>query len=204
MSIYSKRLICFVFMVSFCKCFIFGFEKGDIVKKEIVFEHGNIMEQKVFNALKWIIGILDKHNVKYTLSGGFGAQFYGSTRPLNDIDFDIPEDDFDVILDDVKEYVTIGPMHYKDDQWDIKFIRLDYHGVGIDFGGACDARLYDAEKKEWVHFPVDFSKRREFEVNGLKICVMDPYELIAYKKVLSRDCDKKDVAAMEKFFAESG
>ena len=63
----------------------------------------------------------------------------------------------------------MGPTRYKDHQWDSKFIRLDYHGVGIDFGGAYDTKLYDAEKKKWIHSVVDFSKNRKFEVNGLKI-----------------------------------
>jgi len=203
---FTKLFICFAMIASFCKCFVFAYDADSIVQEEvgIVFENGNIMEQRVFDALKWIVGILEKHNVEYVLSGGLGAQFYGSSRPLNDIDFDIPESAFDVIIDDIRDYLVFGPIHYKDFQWDTKFIRLDFHSVGIDFGGAYDTKLYDAEKKEWVHSPVDFSRKREFKVNELKIDVMDPYELIEYKKILARDCDKKDVEAMEAFLADFG
>jgi len=97
-----------------------------------------------------------------------------------------------------------GPDRYKNPRWDLQLLRLNYDGQDIDLGGAFDTKLYDADKKEWVGSVVDFSKKREFEVDGLKIYVMDPYELIAYKKILSRDCDKKDVEAMEKFLAGAG
>jgi len=35
------------------------------------------MKQKTINALKWIVGILEKHGIEYTISGGLGARFYG-------------------------------------------------------------------------------------------------------------------------------
>jgi hypothetical protein len=45
--------------------------------------------ETVGNALRWIIGILDRHNIQYQITGGFAAKLYGSSREVNDIDIDI-------------------------------------------------------------------------------------------------------------------
>lgn len=57
-----------------------------------------MFQEKTINALKWIIKILNSKNIPYQISGGFAAKMYGSIRPLNDIDIDIPEDNFQVGL----------------------------------------------------------------------------------------------------------
>ncbi len=62
------------------------------------------MEQKMVEALKWMVGIFEKHNILYQLSGGAEAHLYGANRPIYDLDFDIPEESFDVIIDDIKSF----------------------------------------------------------------------------------------------------
>ena len=48
-----------------------------------------MFQEKTVDALRWIVGILEKKNILYQISGGFAAKLYGSSRPLNDIDIDI-------------------------------------------------------------------------------------------------------------------
>lgn len=83
-----------------------------------------ITESKVIEALQWIVGILEKHNVPYQISGGFAARLYGATRPINDIDIDIAHDGFEKILPEVREYIFFGPADYKDEKWDIYEMQL--------------------------------------------------------------------------------
>jgi hypothetical protein len=67
------------------------------------------MESKIENALRWIIDILYAQKVQYQLAGGLAARLYGAERPLNDIDIDVYEEDFEKILPFVREYVVYGP-----------------------------------------------------------------------------------------------
>ncbi|MBU0625581.1 hypothetical protein KKF05_04525 [Patescibacteria group bacterium] len=74
----------------------------------------------------WIVGILKKYGVSFVITGGLAAKSYGSTRPINDIDIDIHDQDFDLILPDVKPYVTFGPARYLDERWDLLLMNLKY------------------------------------------------------------------------------
>jgi hypothetical protein len=67
--------------------------------------------ETVRNALRWIIGILDRHNIQYQITGGFAAKLYGSSREVNDIDIDICEKEFQKILSDISHYLIDGPAH---------------------------------------------------------------------------------------------
>lgn len=125
------------------------------------------IEQKFFNALQWIVKILEKHSIPYTISGGFAAHLYDAKRELNDIDIDIQDKAFDIILDDIKDYLVFGPSRYKDAKWDLKLATLNYHGIEIDLGGSDACSIYNDDKKEWIKSPVDFSKAFKFDVNGL-------------------------------------
>lgn len=77
-------------------------------------------------AFRWIINILKKHQVPFQITGGLAAQAYGSKRPLNDIDIDIPEDRFNEIVPNVKDYITYGPAHFIDERWDLFLLTLNY------------------------------------------------------------------------------
>jgi len=70
--------------------------------------------KKTREALHWIVGILRKHKVPFQISGGFAAKLYGATRPLNDIDIDIPDKCLVDVVSDVKKYIIYGPDHYHD------------------------------------------------------------------------------------------
>ena len=86
-------------------------------------------------AFHWIIKILKKHNVHFQISGGLAAKVYGASRPLYDIDIEMSDEFFQIILDDVKNYITFGPeqsisktfnvlklsLNYKDQKRAIKF-----------------------------------------------------------------------------------
>ncbi|MFZ3016050.1 MAG: hypothetical protein WA101_03610, partial [Minisyncoccia bacterium] len=68
-------------------------------------------------AFLWIVNILNNKNIPFQISGGFAAKIYGSPRELNDIDIDIPDENFPDIYDGVKQYAIYGPEHYKDAKW---------------------------------------------------------------------------------------
>lgn len=52
----------------------------------------NPSQQNIKEALAWITNILKKYSIPFQITGGLAAILYGSKRPLEDIDIDIPEE----------------------------------------------------------------------------------------------------------------
>jgi RimJ/RimL family protein N-acetyltransferase len=102
------------------------------------------------DALLWIIPILRKHHIPFQIAGGLAMQAYGSKRALRDIDIDIPETDFKTIRQDVAPFITFGPDNFKDKNWDLFLMTLNYKGQEIDISGAHHdfAEAYEALKIE--------------------------------------------------------
>lgn len=149
------------------------------------------------SALVWITDIIKKHHIPYQIAGGLAVRAYGSTRPLMDIDIDIPEDDFDKILEDVREHITFGPDWFKSDTWQLYLMTLNYQGQEIDICGAYRTKIYNKLCGTWDKIITDFSKVTYIEFEGLKLPVIPRDELIAYKKILARPVDWLDLAYLE-------
>jgi len=147
-------------------------------------------------ALIWIINILRKHNIPFHIAGGFAAKFYGSERELADIDLDIPEEKFELIIPEVKEYIKYGHKQYKDDNWDLYLMTLQYEGQNIDIAGAYKSKLYNKNTKQWESARTDFSKDEIKEIFGLKVPAMNLQELVSYKSKIQRDVDIEDLKAI--------
>jgi len=158
------------------------------------------MEEKTINALRWIIEIFNKYNVPYRIGGGFAAKMYGSPRPLNDIDFGIPEKYFSVILPEISKYITYGPKRYKDAKWDCELITLNYQNQEIDISGTETIKMSNKERTKWI--PLDESSDTlDMKFKGIDIKVMDPVELMEYKKELDGDHQLIDIRAVEDYLA---
>jgi len=159
------------------------------------------MEDKTLEALKWIVGILNKLEVPYRIGGGFAAHIYGSSRPINDIDISLPGRFFDAIVSETKDYITAGPKHYSNEKWDCDTLSLSYHGQDIDLTDVDTLRMSNKAKTEWV------SPKEKYYVHdpviknivGIDVALFDPRDLIAYKKELDGDHQTIDIDAVEKY-----
>ena len=149
-------------------------------------------------ALRWIVEILKKHNIPFQIGGGFAAHVYGSNREIADIDVAIPEEEFNTIFPEIKEYITFGPEHYVDGDWDLQLMTVLYQGQEIDFAGAYQKKFFNHTKQEWTEFPSDFSTSEYREIYGMKIPLMAKEKLIGYKKMLSREVDIEDLKTLDR------
>ena len=149
-------------------------------------------------AFKWIITLLWKHKIPFQITGGLAARAYGATRPLNDIDIDIPEDRFAELVPDVKEYITFGPARQIDERWDVFALVLEYEGQEIDITGANTVRVCDARTQEWVDLLANFSIAEMRELFGMRVPVINREELIAYKMMLEGKHQQEDIDALKK------
>jgi hypothetical protein len=148
------------------------------------------------SAFRWIINILQKHKTPFQIKGGLASNLYGVKRELVDIDISIPEDRFDELLPDVKDFIKSGPEQYLDEEWDIKLITLKYKGQKIDIAGAFEKKNFDKVNHKWVNTPSNFSTSVFMDVYGLKVPVIAKEDLISYKKLILRDVDIFDIKAL--------
>lgn len=155
------------------------------------------MEKDTEGAFKWIIGMIQKHNIPFQIKGGFASRLYGVNRELADIDISIPEDRFDELVPDIKEYIKSGPEQYLDEEWDLKLITIKYKGQYIDIAGAFEKKNFDKTNKVWVNTPSNFSNSVYMNVYGMEVPIIAKEDLIAYKKLILRDVDIVDIKELE-------
>lgn len=156
-----------------------------------------IVEKNAAEALVWIAGILDSHAIPFQASGGLAAIAYGSTRPLVDIDIDVPDQHLPALAELVAGYVVSGPARYRDGEWDILLLTVYYAGCEIDLGGASGAQVFDRAAHTWVPLAAELERAVRLKVLGVEAPVIRKEALIAYKRRLDRDVDRIDVTAME-------
>ncbi len=149
--------------------------------------------KKASKALQWIVDILRQHQIPFQIAGGLAAQVYGSTRALDDIDIDIPEECFATIQSAVQEYIIFGPEQFKDENWDIFLMTLDYDGQKIDLGGAYKTRIFNQQTQQWEELTSDLTREKLSTVLGVDVPVISLRELIAYKTKIARKVDIADV-----------
>jgi len=146
-------------------------------------------------AFKWIVDILNKHNVQFLVVGGLAAKAYGAVRELIDIDLYISGKNYDKIINDVKEFIVFGPGYHKGKQWHLIYLKLNYHDQIIEIGDADSTKILDENTQEWVKESPDLNGKK-MEVFGIEVPVIPKEKLIEYKMKLNRDVDKQDIKEM--------
>ena len=133
---------------------------------------------KTKEALIWITNILKAHHISFQIAGGLAVQAYGSTRKLMDIDIDIPEEDFEKISREITPFIVFGPAQFKDENWDLFLVTLNYQGQEIDLSGAHNTKIYDKVDKCWKKIITDFSNVEYKNILGLSVPVIKREELV--------------------------
>ena len=144
-------------------------------------------------ALRWVVEILRKHEIPFQITGGLAARAYGATRPLNDIDIDIPENRFDEIINEVSPYIIYGPAQFIDTNWNLYLMTLDYHRQKIDICGAYKVKVRKTQSSRWRTMPADLSKFERKKFFGFEVPVITKEELIQYKTIIGRKVDQQDI-----------
>jgi hypothetical protein len=148
-------------------------------------------------ALAWIVHTPRQHQIPFQAVGGLAARAYGATRPIIDLDFYIAMERFDDLRTSVAPFIRWGPQYYRDNSWDITFVKLEYAEQKIELGGVTNAMFFNRQANQWVAQVIDFHRSVLIEVLGTVVPVMPKAELIAYKRMLDRPVDQADIAEME-------
>lgn len=145
-------------------------------------------------AFSWLMRILEDLKVPFQVTGGLAARAYGSVRPLADINLDIPEEALARMYSVVKANVAFGQVQFKDENWDLQLMRLDYHGQEIDLGGCFESKVFNPARREWILVEADFKTSQKFTLFGEVVPVIALKDLIEYKSYLRREVDLSDIA----------
>lgn len=160
------------------------------------------ISQKTTEALRWIVEILVRCKIDYQISGGLAGKIFGSQRKLNDIDIDIPDKYLNEILPEISKYVVYGPERYLDGKWDLELITLNYQGQEIDISGADTLLISNKKRTRWIPLQTDFSKCLNLTLNGVDIKVINPRDLIEYKKELDGEHQLEDIRAAQQYLSK--
>ncbi|MEQ5872712.1 hypothetical protein J4E08_22905 [Sagittula sp. NFXS13] len=155
-------------------------------------------KQKQQAALSWIVCEAKRHHLPYQVVGGLAALAHGGSRPLHDIDLYMPfgNPNWEKFLESTGEYVVWGPETIIDGQWDLTYLKINYHGQKIEIGDSADLRIQNYKTGEWIEQAIDYESSVSKSVLGCQIDVMPLGQLMAYKAILGRDVDQQDIRDM--------
>ena len=148
--------------------------------------------------LKKIVGVLSKNHVKFQISGGLAAIFYGGKRPLYDIDIEVYKKDIPKIRKVFKKYIIKDFYNFKDKNFNIWLITLKINNISINISPVERCFLGKVGKKKVLINASNLSKTKIIYLDGIKIPVIKKKELINYKKILSRKTDIIDIKQISK------
>jgi uncharacterized protein len=76
-------------------------------------------------ALRWLVSLLNFHDVPYQIVGGLAAQAYGATRPLVDIDLYMPFEQSQAALAEMRPFLVRQPLPHLSQSWDLVYLALE-------------------------------------------------------------------------------
>jgi 8-oxo-dGTP pyrophosphatase MutT (NUDIX family) len=145
------------------------------------------------HALRWIHEILSREKIPFVVSGGLAARLHGATRPLYDIDLDIPQSRLKDLLPHVQRYVVFGPARFQDEIFDLELLTLNVGSQLIDIAGAESVRLFDKNAGVWRADPTDLTAFELRSMCGLELPATPRDLLIRYKRWIARPTDIQDI-----------
>jgi len=139
------------------------------------------------NALDWIITLLKHKQIPFHITGGFAAHLYGATRPINDIDIDMPTACLDSLAPELLEFMEFAPQRHKDTTWDLYVATVNYQGQLIDLTGDTDAYVCNKNTGAWNPLEMNFNEVNWIQAFSHQLPVQNTRDLISYKLKIAYD-----------------
>ena len=150
------------------------------------------------SALAWITKELTDRGIPFAIVGGLASNAYGGSRPLNDIDIDVPDAVMPTLAQELAALRAFGPERSISECFDCQLLGFSYLGQEIELSGAESLLILDRSSNRWVPWPTDLRMIEIRTVLGLRLPVIERNALIAYKKMAGRDTDLIDVSEIQK------
>lgn len=144
---------------------------------------------------KEFIGLLNEHEVKYLIIGGYAVNFHGYPRYTKDIDFWLwmNKNNIQNLLEALKKF-GFGSLGLKPEDFlsPENIIQLGYEPNRIDI----------LMELEGVDFEKCYRRKTEIELDGIKTNFLSLQDLIKVKKTTGGLQDLADAEQLEKILAK--
>ncbi len=98
------------------------------------------------------------------------------------------------VLVTVGDSCVWGPEHFRDENWDLTFAKLEKNGVQIEVAEAEGARFYSPSAGRWLDQNIAFHDSDRRVILGVEMEVMPKDQLVEYKRALNRPVDRLDLS----------
>jgi hypothetical protein len=150
-------------------------------------------------ALRLVSSLLAEQGRLWQIAGGTAARFYGSDRPLADLDIEVPDAVVATLAGNAcaaRVKLLFAPARYTDNEWCLTLPTVLYHGQEIDFAGVDVAWVRDRRGAVWVRQPADVARAQPTSLDGYPVRTIPRADPVAYKRLIRRDVDLADLATL--------
>lgn len=155
----------------------------------------DVLTENQFRVLIFLVSTLEQNQIQYQVTGGLAGNVYGSTWPLHDIDLEVLQKDFDRVAILFNNFKVFGPSRFVDEEFDLMLLRLVLDGVEVDINQVEDAFGFTPVGIRFS-FDTNLDRARHIDFFGLSLYVQPLEDLIAYKSLLGRTADLKDLMSL--------
>ncbi len=111
-----------------------------------------------------------------------------------DIDLDIPLDQAQGALEEMKPFLVREPLPHHSASWDLVYLALEFQGVSVEIGdSSAHPRFYSHIDQRWEPQVIDYAASKTMRIYEVDVAVMPKDELLRYKARLDREVDHLDI-----------
>ena len=150
-------------------------------------------------ALRTVADTLKTIGVPWQLTGGIAARYYGSARPLEDLDIDVPDACLAAVttaLVAAGAELAFHPSPSEATERRRCRSLLTLHGQTIDITGHTDLWFRHHESDVFIRNQGLLARAKQAVIDDIAVRVIPLDDLIAYKQVMRRPVDEMDLVAL--------
>ncbi|MFY7666790.1 nucleotidyltransferase [Flavobacterium sp.] len=151
----------------------------------------NIITNEKLEVVFRMIDFFQDRKIPYQITGGLAGNLYGSAWKLHDIDLETHLEYLPEIEEAFYDHIALPTKIYQDEEFSIWLLQLNFNGVTVDINAVEDFYIADSIKIE-----TNLDEAREMTFFGRKVKVQPLKDLIAYKKILKREVDVRDLSKL--------
>lgn len=154
----------------------------------------NWITPQQLSVLQELHDTLERERIPWMAAAGLAGNLWGSTWPLHDIDLDVPTAALSHLAALWAPSVT-SYGRYVDEEFDLDLLRLRVRDVEVDISGADAAYGFERNGTRRL-LPNRLARRVLRELAGMSIPCQRLEDLIAYKTVIGREADLRELSAL--------
>lgn len=145
-------------------------------------------------ALATLLELFESRDLWYRATGGLAGNVHGSAWPLHDIDLDYRRADWPRIAEGLGALLVSPPALYEDEEFRLVMAVARISGVQVEFCQLEDCAV--AGPDGWVAQDTDLARRDLRVFQGRALWVLPLPDLIAYKRLLGREADLRELCSL--------